>query len=54
MTTTTLPEPAHSLPVLCAAGRSPEIPVSADLYGWLVASRELDVLIYVVMFPDRT
>lgn len=48
MTTTTLPEPAHSLPGLCAPGRSPAIPVSADRYGRLVASWELDVLFYVV------
>ena len=48
MTTTTLPEPAHSLPALCAPGRSPEIPVSADVYGWLVGSWELDVLFYLV------
>jgi len=48
MTTTTLPEPAHSLAALCAPGRSPEIPVSADVYGWLVGSWELDVLFYLV------
>ena len=48
MTTTTLPAPAHSLPALCAPGRSPEIPVSADVYGWLVGSWELDVLFYLV------
>ena len=32
--------------VLLAAGRSPEIPESADAYGWLVGSWELDVLRY--------
>jgi hypothetical protein len=31
---------------LTAAGRSPEIPESADVYGWLVGSWELDVLHY--------
>ena len=48
MTTATLPEPAHFLPGLCVPGRSPEIPVCADLYGWLVASWKLDLLFYVV------
>jgi hypothetical protein len=32
--------------VLVAAGRSPEIPESADAYGWLVGDWELDVLHY--------
>ena len=32
--------------VLIAGARSPEIPVSADAYGWLVGSWELDVLHY--------
>jgi hypothetical protein len=31
---------------LICAGRSPEIPESADAYGWLVGSWELDVLHY--------
>ena len=31
---------------LVASGRSPEIPESADVYGWLVGSWELDVLHY--------
>jgi uncharacterized damage-inducible protein DinB len=35
---------AHA--VLAAPGRSPEIPESADAYGWLVGSWELDVLHY--------
>jgi hypothetical protein len=48
MTTTTLSESADSLPALCAPGRSPEVPVSADVYGWLVGSSELDVLFYLV------
>ncbi len=33
---------------LAAAGRSPEIPESLDLYGWLVGSWELDVRHYWV------
>ena len=32
--------------VLAASGRSQEIPKSADAYGWLVGSWELDVLRY--------
>jgi hypothetical protein len=32
--------------VLSAAGRSPEIPESANVYGWLVGDWELDVLHY--------
>jgi hypothetical protein len=32
--------------VLLSAGRSSEIPESADIYGWLVGSWELDVLHY--------
>jgi hypothetical protein len=32
---------------LVASGRSPEIPESADLYGWLVGSWELDVRYYI-------
>ncbi len=31
------------LSVLSAAGRSPEIPESADIYGWLIGSWELEV-----------
>jgi hypothetical protein len=31
---------------LAASGRSPEIPASLDVYGWLVGSWELDVLHY--------
>ena len=33
---------------LSATGRSPEIPESADLYGWLVGSWDLDVIHYWV------
>ena len=36
----------HFLRVLCASGRSAEIPESADMYGWLVGSWELEVLHY--------
>ena len=32
--------------VLTASGRSPEIPESADVYGWLIGSWELDVYDY--------
>lgn len=32
--------------VLTAPGRSPEIPESADAYGWLIGSWELDVYHY--------
>jgi hypothetical protein len=32
--------------VLAAPGRSPEIPESADAYGWLVGSWELDIYYY--------
>jgi uncharacterized damage-inducible protein DinB len=35
---------AHA--ILAAPGRSPEIPESADAYGWLVGSWDLDVLRY--------
>jgi hypothetical protein len=31
---------------LAAPGRSPEIPDSADVYGWLCGSWDLDVLCY--------
>lgn len=34
------------LRVLCASRRSPEIPESADAYGWLIGSWELRVLYY--------
>jgi hypothetical protein len=45
MTTTPL-ENEDFLAVLPAAGRSSEIPESADAYGWLIGSWELDVLHY--------
>src|SRR5215475_8347810 len=33
--------------VLAASGRSPEIPESADVYGWLIGSWELEILHYL-------
>ena len=39
--------------VLAASGRSPEIPESADAYGWLIGSWELDVRHYVVDVAAR-
>ena len=38
---------------LAASGRSPEIPESSDLYGWLIGSWELEVLHYMVDVRDR-
>lgn len=38
---------------LAAGGRSSEIPESADAYGWLIGSWELDVLHYVVDISAR-
>jgi hypothetical protein len=38
---------------LSAAGRSPEIAVEADLYGWLVGSWDLDVRHYLVDVSAR-
>ena len=39
-------EPTGFHAVLAATGRSPAIPESMDVYGWLVGSWELDVLRY--------
>jgi hypothetical protein len=39
--------------VLAAPGRSPEIPESADVYGWLIGSWELDVRYYWVDVSAR-
>jgi len=39
--------------VLAAPGRSPEIPESADAYGWLIGSWEFDVLRYGVDVSAR-
>ena len=47
MTLTALQEQSHPLRALAAPGRSREIPASADVYGWLVGSWELDVLFYL-------
>jgi hypothetical protein len=33
--------------VLAAWGRSPDIPESSDVYGWLIGSWELDILYYL-------
>jgi hypothetical protein len=41
----------HSM--LATSGRSPEIPESADAYGWLVGSWELDVRHYLVDVAAR-
>jgi hypothetical protein len=38
--------PVSFISLLHSAGRSPEIPESADIYGWLVGSWHLDVLHY--------
>lgn len=38
---------------LLSSGRSPEIPESADVYGWLVGDWELDVVHYWVDVADR-
>ncbi len=46
MTTIEAGEKVDFQSVLAARGRSPEIPDSADAYGWLIGSWELDVLHY--------
>ena len=46
MTTTNIEREADFLSVLAAPGRSPEIPESADVYGWLCGSWDLVVLRY--------
>ena len=38
---------------LSASGRSPEIPESLDVYGWLIGSWELDVIHYRVDVTER-
>jgi len=38
--------PQNFVSSLIASGRSPEIPESADVYGWLVGSWDLEVLHY--------
>ena len=46
MTTATTRQSVDFHAVLAASGRASEIPESADLYGWLSGSWELDVLHY--------
>jgi hypothetical protein len=46
MTTIAPPQSEALQNALAASGRSPEIPESADVYGWLVGSWELEVLHY--------
>ena len=48
MTTIGSKQKAEFHSVLAAHGRSPEIPESADVYGWLIGSWDLDVRHYVV------
>jgi hypothetical protein len=43
-----IPESDGFHSALSASGRSPEIPESADVYGWLIGGWELDVLHYLV------
>jgi hypothetical protein len=51
---TTSIEPRTGLySAMAATGRSPEIPETADLYGWLVGSWELDVVYYRVDVAGR-
>lgn len=45
-TTMELTEKSAFFTLLAAPGRSPEVPESSDLYGWLVGSWELEVLHY--------
>ncbi len=51
MTTPAAAQEPQSYSALIAPGRSPEIPESADLYGWLVGNWELDVYDHL---PDGT
>ena len=46
MTTIAAKEPSGFASALVAGGRSPEISESADVYGWLMGSWELDVFDY--------
>jgi len=46
-------EMAEFRAALAAPGRSPEIPESEDVYGWLVGSWELDVFYYLVDVSAR-
>jgi hypothetical protein len=49
----TIEAPKTELDWLVAPGRSPEIPESLDVYGWLVGSWELDVRHYWVDVSAR-
>lgn len=53
MTTVITSEKGRLHTALAATGRSPEIPESADAYGWLIGSWELDVRRYVVDVAAR-
>jgi hypothetical protein len=48
MTTRMAEEKSDFEVALVASGRSPEIPESADVYGWLIGSWELEVRYYQV------
>lgn len=49
MTTMKAEEKTDFQAVLAASGRSPEIPESADAYGWLIGSWELEVCHYAAV-----
>ena len=53
MTTLEATETLRFPAALAAPGRSPEIPASEDVYGWLVGSWELDVRYYWVDVAER-
>jgi hypothetical protein len=53
MKTLVASETADFQTVLAAPGRSPEIPASADVYGWLIGSWELEVVHYWADVSDR-
>jgi hypothetical protein len=53
MTTIEATEKSNFQAAMAAPGRSPEIPESADAYGWLIGSWELDVRHYVVDVRSR-
>src|SRR5207249_2322187 len=46
MTTTQAADKTSFYAALVTAGRSPEIPESADAYGWLIGSWELEAYVY--------
>lgn len=53
MTTIDMRNTQTFAPALMSSGRSPEIPESADVYGWLVGDWELDVIHYWISVADR-